>query len=45
MSFASYEHAGPLTPVIQLSVDARAAFLRRTYAHLLGAVLGFVAIE
>jgi uncharacterized protein len=45
MSYASYEHAGPLTPVIQLSQDARTAFLRRTYAHLLGAVLGFVALE
>ena len=45
MSFASYEHAGPLTPVIQLSQDVRTAFLRRTYAHLLAAVLGFVAIE
>jgi FtsH-binding integral membrane protein len=45
MSFASYEHAGALTPVIRLSQDVRTAFLRRTYAHLLGAVLGFVAIE
>jgi FtsH-binding integral membrane protein len=32
-------------PVILLSQDARTAFLRRTYAHLLAAVLGFVAIE
>ena len=32
-------------PVILLSQDARAAFLRRTYAHLLMAVLGFVAFE
>ena len=32
-------------PVILLSQDARTAFLRRTYAHLLAAVLGFVAFE
>jgi FtsH-binding integral membrane protein len=32
-------------PVILLSQDARVAFLRRTYAHLLVAILGFVAIE
>jgi uncharacterized protein len=44
MPFAS----GPATatmPVILLSQDARVAFLRRTYAHLLVAILGFVAIE
>jgi FtsH-binding integral membrane protein len=32
-------------PVILLSQDARTAFLRRTYSHLLAAVLGFVAFE
>jgi FtsH-binding integral membrane protein len=32
-------------PVILLSQDARTAFLRRTYAHLLAAILGFVAVE
>jgi FtsH-binding integral membrane protein len=32
-------------PAILLSQDARTAFLRRTYAHLFLAVLGFVALE
>ena len=32
-------------PVAALSDDARAGFLMRTYAHLLGAILLFVAIE
>ncbi len=32
-------------PVIRLSVDARSAFLRRTYTHLFLAVAGFVAFE
>ena len=45
MSFATFEHAGPMTPVIRLSQDARTAFLRRTYTHLLLAVAGFVAFE
>jgi FtsH-binding integral membrane protein len=44
MPFDMSTTAGPI-PVIALSVDARTAFLRRTYAHLLAAVLGFVAIE
>ncbi len=32
-------------PVRSLGVDARAAFLVHTYLHLLGAIVGFVAIE
>jgi FtsH-binding integral membrane protein len=44
MPFDMSTTAGPV-PVILLSEDARTAFLRRTYAHLLAAVLGFVAIE
>ena len=35
----------PALPVIELSQDARAAFLRRTYAHLFMAVLGFIGVE
>lgn len=31
--------------VAQLSVSARATFIMRTYAHLVGAILGFTAIE
>ena len=30
---------------IQAPADARAGFIRQTYAHLLGAVLAFVGIE
>jgi len=44
MPFDMSTTAGSI-PVIALSEDARTAFLRRTYAHLLAAVLGFVAIE
>ena len=33
------------TPVISLSVGARAVFIMQTYLHLVGAILGFVAIE
>ena len=32
-------------PVASLSVGARATFIMRTYLHLLGAMLGFVAVE
>lgn len=32
-------------PVAALSVDERARFIQRTYLHLAGAILGFVAIE
>ena len=32
-------------PVASLDVSARAVFIMRTYLHLLGAILGFVAIE
>ena len=33
------------TPVARLAVQARAQFILRTYGHLLGAVLGFTALE
>ena len=33
------------TPVAALGDDARAAFLTRTYTHLLGAILLFAGIE
>lgn len=32
-------------PVAQLGVNARAAFITRTYTHLLGAIFGFILIE
>jgi FtsH-binding integral membrane protein len=32
-------------PVAQIGVDDRARFIARTYAHLLGAILGFVGLE
>ena len=32
-------------PVSELDTDRRATFLTRTYTHLLGAILGFTAIE
>lgn len=32
-------------PVSALSVDSRAVFINRTYQHLLGAIVGFAAIE
>ena len=32
-------------PVSQLGADTRAAFIARTYQHLLGAIFGFVGIE
>lgn len=34
-----------MTPVAELGTDARAAFIVRTYLHLFGAIVGFVAIE
>jgi FtsH-binding integral membrane protein len=37
-------HAQAL-PVAELSMDARAAFITRTYLHLYGAVLGFTLFE
>ena len=40
------ENTMPSTvPVAGLSVDARATFINRTYQHLLGAIVGFAAIE
>lgn len=32
-------------PVAELGVDARAAFVGRTYSHLFGAIMGFTAVE
>ncbi len=32
-------------PVSRLGVDSRATFINRTYQHLLGAIVGFAAIE
>lgn len=43
MSYSSQLERG--TPVARLAVQARAQFILRTYGHLLGAVLGFTAIE
>jgi len=43
MSYAYQLEQG--TPVARLAVQARAQFILRTYGHLLGAVLGFTAIE
>lgn len=40
----AYAHPGPV-PVSALDVDSRSAFIARTYQHLMGAILGFVAIE
>lgn len=33
------------TPVEMLGIDARAAFITRTYTHLFGAIIGFVLVE
>lgn len=33
------------TPVIELGVDRRAAFITRTYVHLFAAILAFAGIE
>jgi uncharacterized protein len=38
-------HMNAATPIGALGVDARARFIARTYAHLFGAILGFVGIE
>lgn len=42
MSYASYGYAGV---VAQARPSERALFIRRTYAHLAGAILAFVGIE
>jgi len=40
------EYAAPYArPVSQLGVDARPPFIRRTYTHLFGALIGFTLIE
>ena len=39
-------YAAPTSvPVAQAGVEVRAQFITRTYVHLLGAILGFVALE
>ena len=41
-------HAYPMqstVPVSALGVDSRATFINRTYQHLLGAIVGFAALE
>jgi FtsH-binding integral membrane protein len=43
MSYAYQPEYG--APVARLAVQARAQFILRTYGHLLGAVLGFTALE
>jgi len=40
----AYSVPGSL-PVAQVGVEARAQFITRTYVHLLGAIVGFVALE
>ncbi len=45
MPFAYESASAASIPVIRLSLDARSAFLRRTYTHLFLAVAGFVAFE
>lgn len=37
--------ANTWTPVSNASVDARVTFIRRTYAHLMGAILAFIGIQ
>lgn len=38
------EYAQQLVPVSQAAPDERAAFIRRTYAHLAGAILAFIGL-
>jgi FtsH-binding integral membrane protein len=40
-----YAHPAMTFPVAEAEADVRAAFIRRTYAHLAGAVALFVALE
>jgi FtsH-binding integral membrane protein len=42
---ANAYHLQTSIPVADLSTDARATFITRTYTHLLGAVIGFTLIE
>jgi uncharacterized protein len=42
---ANYEGAMYGVPVAELSEESRATFITRTYLHLLGAMIGFTAIE
>jgi hypothetical protein len=44
MSYVSPETAG-LAGVYNKSVEVRARFITRTYAHLFGAIIAFTAIE
>ena len=45
MPFAYESASAASIPVIRLSLDARSAFLRRTYTHLFLTVAGFVGFE
>lgn len=44
-SFQQRAYAQGYQPVSTASIDARVGFIRRTYAHLLGAVLAFMALS
>ena len=41
----SYGSVAGVMPVEAIGVNARARFIMRTYNHLFGAILGFVALE
>lgn len=47
MSSTSYQQAQPVryTPVAALDTETRGAFIIRTYAHVVGAILAFAGIE
>ena len=45
MSFQPQDSNQLNAPDVQIGVDTRAAFLTRTYMHLFGAIIAFVAIE
>jgi FtsH-binding integral membrane protein len=45
MSFNPSESQRLDSPDVRIGVDARAAFLTRTYVHLFGAIIAFVLIE
>ena len=43
--FQSPEYGYPTTTAQMAAVDERATFIRRTYIHLLGAILACIAID
>ncbi|HSN54210.1 MAG TPA: Bax inhibitor-1 family protein [Candidatus Sulfomarinibacteraceae bacterium] len=45
MSFGPHDSRLADSPDVRIGEDTRAAFLTRTYAHLFGAILAFVAVE